>query len=85
MLDDPDTAQQRHLSTMQRLVLESEDISSFLQDFTELLADRLTAPVGNGGAPSPCCVTARPRPLSPPGPEPASSTSCRAPSRTDRA
>ena len=46
MLDDPDTAQQRHLSTMQRLVLESEDISSFLQDFTELLADRLT---GRGG------------------------------------
>lgn len=47
MLDDVDSTRQQHLSTMQRLILESEDIASFLQDFTELLAGRLAGPGGD--------------------------------------
>ena len=47
MLDDIETDHHRHLSTMQRLILESEDIASFLQSFTELLAERLTGPGGH--------------------------------------
>lgn len=47
MFDDADTDRHQYLSTMQRLILESEDIASFLQDFTELLAERLTGPGGH--------------------------------------
>lgn len=47
MLDDVDNGTHQHLSTMQALLLESEDIASFLQDFTELLAGRLGSAEGN--------------------------------------
>ncbi|MGP9582010.1 ANTAR domain-containing protein [Brachybacterium sp. AOP35-5H-19] len=47
MLDDVDNGTHQHLSTMQALLLESEDIASFLQDFTELLTGRLTSADGH--------------------------------------
>lgn len=42
MLDDATSGQDSPLSTMQSLLLESEDITVFLRDFTELLARRLS-------------------------------------------
>lgn len=42
MLNHADGEQDEHLSTMQRLVLESEDIAEFLRDFTGLLARKLS-------------------------------------------
>lgn len=43
MLDDLESTDAPHLSTMQVLLLESEDITAFLRDFTELLARQLSA------------------------------------------
>lgn len=42
MLDQAESTQDEHLSTMQRLILESEDITEFLRDFTRLLARKLS-------------------------------------------
>src|SRR5699024_4549543 len=42
MLDETRSDQDGRLSTMQSLLLESEDITEFLRDFTELLARQLS-------------------------------------------
>lgn len=53
MLDDVTSTEDQHVSTMQSLLLESEDITAFLRDFTELLAHQLSL----GGPTRWCAVT----------------------------
>lgn len=53
MLDDEEMTRDQRLSTMQTLLLESEDIAEFLQRFTDLLARQLSV----DGPPRYCAIT----------------------------